>query len=158
MQSRACAWAHEPVGLVLIAYARSSSEFLSECTVNQIESPYYLHPFPPIRIIEDRTSAPTPKWLTLVAVHTLLDLVGDAVALQRPNPHVLHRTYRVRLHNMICGDHPRFVVVFLGMYLSCRDPLAIHLPRASNGRDIDLVGPEGRFDAKPKCVTSQGPS
>ena len=50
-------------------------------------------------------------------------MVDDAVALQRP--HVVHRTYRVRLHNMICGDHPRFVVVFLGMYLSCRDPLAI---------------------------------
>ena len=45
------------------------------------------------------------------------------MALQRP--HVVHRTYRVRLHNMICGDHPRFVVVFWGMYLSCRDPVAI---------------------------------
>ena len=46
------------------------------------------------------------------------------MALQRP--HVVHRTYRVRLHIMICVDHPRFVVVFLGMYLSCRDPVAIN--------------------------------
>ena len=30
-----------------------------------------------------------------------------------------------RLYNMICGDHHRFGVVFWGMYLSCRDPLAI---------------------------------